>query len=595
MANLDSHLNRTKFLQRHFGFCKEANWGQLALLLFISAIVTVLALKAFNSLLLRSIDLAHVEETSNQTNAFPKLDATGMANGLTPIRIEYNEATQTLIASVGRASSNEAQLVACRKEAPEPVDRINLNDEAEATRISEDLAAFWQRVNSPAPTGGGINPAKAHGWMLANVADYRAQYGQWVSATGAPEKQSVIESSLGNSQIALGLRTVGAIEPKRYCISRLIRTQFLTHFETFSPIGSVLRAYEESMRFGVGKEGIICGVTRNLDESGRRICQITRSIESGYAIGLDVNSRPLSWLGLVNGPFQFATMLAFWWLMLVAAARRLAAVTSDCGLTSIRTYRDGKNEIRMPWEIASGSIEACHSNVDRLVLYITNKWDSNVLPFSFVTLAAYQTALSIFNQTQKLSDVPTALEAVREGYKSRAEAVSSVTEYLIWLIPTTGFLGTIYGISESLRLVPLMQSPDPVVIAFARIGIGDAVGIAFDTTFLALAVSVVAVLVERWTRGSINLHVDYAVDNVWWKLAHPHNVQRPEVTSEDNGHDSQPSDAGSDAIPQDQNRARRKKGIAVTIIVVMLVLLIAAATYEPARTAILDRLLSFRN
>ena len=62
-------------------------------------------------------------------------------------------------------------------------------------------------------------------------------------------------------------------------------------------------------------------------------------------------------------------------------------------------------------------------------------------------------------------------------------------EYILWLLPTIGFLGTIYGISASLvRAKDLFAAQDGNPEKFAEdIGIVvDGLGVAFDTTSLAL-------------------------------------------------------------------------------------------------------------
>lgn len=69
-------------------------------------------------------------------------------------------------------------------------------------------------------------------------------------------------------------------------------------------------------------------------------------------------------------------------------------------------------------------------------------------------------------------------------------------DYVVWLLPTIGFLGTIYGISLALLkakdLFPAGGPPDPSSFGTSIGGVIDGLGLAFDTT--AWALLLVAVL-----------------------------------------------------------------------------------------------------
>ena len=86
------------------------------------------------------------------------------------------------------------------------------------------------------------------------------------------------------------------------------------------------------------------------------------------------------------------------------------------------------------------------------------------------------------------------IESVVLDYRERLLGGLSWAEYLLWLLPTIGFLGTIYGISASLvRAKGLFGggSVEADLESFAEnIGtVVDGLGVAFDTTSMALICS----------------------------------------------------------------------------------------------------------
>jgi biopolymer transport protein ExbB/TolQ len=65
----------------------------------------------------------------------------------------------------------------------------------------------------------------------------------------------------------------------------------------------------------------------------------------------------------------------------------------------------------------------------------------------------------------------------------RMEAENSMIRYLIWAIPSIGFIGTVRGIGEALS-----QADEALAGNIA--GMTDSLGIAFNSTFVALLISI---------------------------------------------------------------------------------------------------------
>ena len=61
----------------------------------------------------------------------------------------------------------------------------------------------------------------------------------------------------------------------------------------------------------------------------------------------------------------------------------------------------------------------------------------------------------------------------------------------IWAIPTVGFVGTIVGISQAMGATGGVGSPEVFERAISRTLVTSQIGIAFDTTLVALLLSLI--------------------------------------------------------------------------------------------------------
>ena len=86
----------------------------------------------------------------------------------------------------------------------------------------------------------------------------------------------------------------------------------------------------------------------------------------------------------------------------------------------------------------------------------------------------------ITNDVQNTSD---AITASVEALGVRLEAENSMVRYLIWAIPSIGFIGTVRGIGQALSQADKALAGD---IA----GMTDSLGVAFNSTLVALVISI---------------------------------------------------------------------------------------------------------
>ena len=94
-----------------------------------------------------------------------------------------------------------------------------------------------------------------------------------------------------------------------------------------------------------------------------------------------------------------------------------------------------------------------------------------------------RTALWRYAGTQNVQNLSDAVESSVESLAVRQDAENSMIRYLIWAIPSIGFIGTVRGIGEALSLADKALAGD---IA----GMTNSLGVAFNSTLVALLISI---------------------------------------------------------------------------------------------------------
>lgn len=94
-----------------------------------------------------------------------------------------------------------------------------------------------------------------------------------------------------------------------------------------------------------------------------------------------------------------------------------------------------------------------------------------------------RSALWRYAGTGNVQNLSDAIESSIEALALRHEAENSMIRYLIWAIPSIGFIGTVRGIGEALSQADQALAGD---IA----GMTDSLGVAFNSTLVALLISI---------------------------------------------------------------------------------------------------------
>jgi biopolymer transport protein ExbB/TolQ len=97
---------------------------------------------------------------------------------------------------------------------------------------------------------------------------------------------------------------------------------------------------------------------------------------------------------------------------------------------------------------------------------------------------ALMSALQRFASTRNVQDVSEAIKSVCDAESDRLDSELAMVRYIAWAIPSIGFIGTVRGIGEALGQAYKAVEGD---IA----GVTASLGVAFNSTFTALVISIV--------------------------------------------------------------------------------------------------------
>ena len=102
---------------------------------------------------------------------------------------------------------------------------------------------------------------------------------------------------------------------------------------------------------------------------------------------------------------------------------------------------------------------------------------------TFTLVRTLRSALWRYATTNNIQNLSDAIESNLEALAIRQDSENTMIRYLIWAIPSIGFIGTVRGIGQALSQADQALAGD---IA----GMTDSLGIAFNSTLVALLISI---------------------------------------------------------------------------------------------------------
>ncbi len=102
----------------------------------------------------------------------------------------------------------------------------------------------------------------------------------------------------------------------------------------------------------------------------------------------------------------------------------------------------------------------------------------------YLLVRALKAGMQRFGVTGSIQDSATAVKNLCESEMERQESELAIIRYIAWAIPSVGFIGTVRGIGAALSQANRAVEGDIT-------GVTQNLGVAFNSTFIALIVSIV--------------------------------------------------------------------------------------------------------
>lgn len=172
---------------------------------------------------------------------------------------------------------------------------------------------------------------------------------------------------------------------------------------------------------------------------------------------------------------EICFILMFWGCFLIAGAYREILKTKY--LYSVDLIKD----VRIDTEAAESNGARHDLDVNGIIDRLDKEIPKDCMQSPLVhTLRSSLWRYSSTDNVQNLSD---AIESNLEAVAVKQDSENSMIRYLIWAIPSIGFIGTVRGIGQAL-------SQADEALAGDISGMTDSLGVAFNSTLVALLISI---------------------------------------------------------------------------------------------------------
>jgi len=97
-------------------------------------------------------------------------------------------------------------------------------------------------------------------------------------------------------------------------------------------------------------------------------------------------------------------------------------------------------------------------------------------------------AIERFASTENIHDASSEVQNLCDEESERLDSELSIIRYIAWAIPSVGFIGTVRGIGDALAQAHRAVEGDIT-------GVTQSLGVAFNSTFIALVISIVLMFI----------------------------------------------------------------------------------------------------
>lgn len=135
-------------------------------------------------------------------------------------------------------------------------------------------------------------------------------------------------------------------------------------------------------------------------------------------------------------------------------------------------------------------------------------------PKRFVLFNRIERALLNLKNVGNISDVSEMLRAQAENDESHMDSSYGILSGIIWVIPILGFIGTVVGLSGAIGGFGAVLNTDATVSSLrdSLAPVTSNLGIAFDTTFVALVLAMVIQMLMTFLRKQEEMFLDACRD-----------------------------------------------------------------------------------
>jgi biopolymer transport protein ExbB/TolQ len=199
---------------------------------------------------------------------------------------------------------------------------------------------------------------------------------------------------------------------------------------------------------------------------------------------------------VINGGYiQTLTYLAFFWSWF-EVKEKLIVIARERKAFKLNLIPTGEKIVFMPQDV----------NTLKFKLIEFEKKEKYILS------DLLKKACTKFHTSKSLSELIDIVSIQIEVSQEKAEGDQSIIRYLTWVIPSIGFVGTVLGISQALIVA---NSGDMERIT-------SLLGVAFDTTLIALILSIIIMwFVHKLQEETDRYHSDlkeFVIDNLINKI-----------------------------------------------------------------------------
>lgn len=123
-------------------------------------------------------------------------------------------------------------------------------------------------------------------------------------------------------------------------------------------------------------------------------------------------------------------------------------------------------------------------------------------------------AVMQFQSSRSVEQAAMLVNSQLELFSHQLDLKYSMLRYVSWLLPTLGFIGTVYGIAITLAVAGNANPEDPALLG----NLTKSLAVAFNTTLLALLQSAFIVYLMHLTQGreerALNTSGQYCLNNL---------------------------------------------------------------------------------